>query len=108
MRRAVPPLRGGRRRSTAVPGEPVQDPARRRHADDRTHGHRSHPEVRMKRRLVLALLALILVAAGCSDDKKASPSASANGSSSSAENVLNILVSNDDGVGAAGIDALVQ
>ena len=62
----------------------------------------------MKRsRLFLIVLAFVLVAAGCSDDKKTAepPQSSA---SSAAPQVLDILVSNDDGVTAPGIDALVQ
>jgi 5'-nucleotidase len=61
------------------------------------------------RRLFVILVAFVLVAAGCSDSKTASPASNSSApSSSSASDDLQILVSNDDGVGAPGLDALVQ
>ena len=45
--RGVPAVRGGRRRSAAVPREPVQDPPRRGHADDRADGHARPARVRL-------------------------------------------------------------
>jgi 5'-nucleotidase len=68
------------------------------------------------RRAIIAVLLTILVAAGCSSDNKtpaAAPSGSASSSASTAPSSaaatrpLRILVSNDDGVSAPGIDALV-
>jgi len=49
---------------------------------------------------------VLLLLGACSSDTKPSPAASS--SSSSAPRVLQILVSNDDGVASEGIDALVQ
>jgi 5'-nucleotidase len=65
-----------------------------------------------RRAAVLVVPVLFVVA--CSDDKAAAPaanasaSASATASSAAPERALRILVSNDDGVGAPGIDALVK
>jgi len=49
---------------------------------------------------------VLLLVGACSDDTK--PTSAASSSSASAPRVLRILVSNDDGVTAEGIDALVQ
>ena len=49
LRRDVPEVRRGRRRSPAVPREPLQDLPRVRDADHRAHGHRSHPQVPLNR-----------------------------------------------------------
>ncbi len=46
----LPRLRGRRGRPPAVPGQPVQDLPRVRHADDRAHGHRGHPALRRLKR----------------------------------------------------------
>lgn len=72
---------------------------------------------RFTRVLWLVVVAATLVAGACSDDK-AAPASSASSSarpgpsdasaSATPARALRILVSNDDGVGAPGIDALVQ
>jgi 5'-nucleotidase len=58
------------------------------------------------------MLGAVVVLAGCSSDSKppsaASAAASTASASSPAARTLQILVSNDDGVAAPGIDALVQ
>ena len=64
-------------------------------------------------RALIAVVAL-LFASACGDDKAAPPASSAGSSAAPsastppAERPLRILVSNDDGVGAPGIDALVN
>ena len=50
LRRGVPALRGSRRRPAALPREPVQDPAREGHADDRPDGQARHPRVHVTER----------------------------------------------------------
>ncbi len=47
--RGLPSVRGGRRRPSALPGQPVQDLARVGHADHRADGHRGHPGLRRLR-----------------------------------------------------------
>jgi len=60
--------------------------------------------MRVIRQALAAALAAWLVLAGCSSDSKPSTAAS----SAAAVRPLQILVSNDDGVAAPGIDALVR
>ncbi len=65
--------------------------------------------MRVTRQLLATALAAWLLLVGCSSDSK-SPSAASSASTSPAAPVrpLRILVSNDDGVAAPGIDALVR
>src|SRR5262245_31833839 len=65
--------------------------------------------VRVTHQVVAASVAVLLLFTGCSNDGK-SPSAASTASASSSAPVrsLRILVSNDDGVAAPGIDALVR
>ena len=46
VHRGLPPVRGGRRRPPALPGQPVQGPPRVGHADHRADGHRGDPGLR--------------------------------------------------------------
>jgi len=60
-------------------------------------------------RTLAIAIGLLLAVAGCSSDSKPAASSSAPASSSAAPaRPLRILVSNDDGVGAPGIDSLVE
>jgi 5'-nucleotidase len=62
--------------------------------------------------VLTAIVAACLVLAGCSNDSKspgpAAASSNKNASSAAATRPLHVLVSNDDGVAAPGIDALVR
>lgn len=65
------------------------------------------------RRAVCAFVAALMLAAGCSSDHKPAGVQPATGASSAAASAapgatLTVLVSNDDGVAAPGIDALVK
>jgi 5'-nucleotidase len=61
------------------------------------------------RRALVSFGVVVLLLSACSDSKGAAPGAGSSASaSSSAPRTLRILVSNDDGVNAPGIDALVQ
>jgi 5'-nucleotidase len=60
------------------------------------------------RSIVVAGAALALVVTGCSSDSKDSGAKTTTTTAKAAAKDLNILVSNDDGYSAAGIDALVQ
>src|SRR5438445_4238137 len=71
----------------------------------RAHCHSHYGPFVRWRRLARVVFVVLLLGA-CSSDTK--PSSAASSSSSPAPRVLQILVSNDDGVTSEGIDALVQ